>query len=123
MRTVRRSKLELYTDIICALAKRALTVDEIAFQCSTNCLTLQEKLDFLAKHDVVSVEVSRDNRASYVLTRRGVSIFKTFRITKNLEKLQNKPESQADEEAMRVVSELEQRDIEEANGNRQNQNR
>ena len=103
---MRRSKLELYTDIICALARRALTMDEIAFQCSTNCLTLQEKMDFLVKHDVVSIEVGRDSRAFYVLTRRGVSIFRTFSITKNLEKLQNKPK--ANEEALQVVSDLEQ---------------
>jgi len=115
---MRRSRLELYVDIICALAHKALTTDEIAFQCNTNCLTLQQKLDFLVEHDIVSIEVSQDNRPFYVLTRRGVSIFKTFSIARNLEKLQGNPQIQ---EAAKAVSELDQQ--EDAGSVWRNQNR
>ena len=85
---MRRSKLELFEEIICALAKNALTVDSIAFQCNTSCVTLQGRLDFLLTHNLVTLEVTRDNRAVYVLTKRGVAISKTLAITKRLEKLQ-----------------------------------
>jgi predicted transcriptional regulator len=109
VRTVRRSRLEIYADIIRSLSKQSLTLDEIAYEVSTNCLTLQDKLDFLVNHDIVSFEISRDNRVFYVLTRRGVAIFKTFSITERLEKLQDK----ASDEPLRIVSELEQQNEEE----------
>jgi predicted transcriptional regulator len=121
VQAVRRSRLELYADIIRVLAKRALTLDEIAFEVNTNCVTLEQKLDFLIKHDIVSIEISRDNKAFYVLTRRGVAIFRTFSITERLEKLRNKPHTPKTE-AQQIITELEQQD-EEAQGVWRNQNR
>ena len=115
---MRRSRLELYVDIICALAQTSLTIDEVAFQCSTNCLTLQQSLDFLVTHGIVSIEVNSENKTFYALTRRGISIFKTFCITKNLEKLQGNPQTK---EAMQVVSELDLQ--QDPNVTWQNQNR
>jgi predicted transcriptional regulator len=85
---MRKSKLELYQDVICTLEKKALTLDSLAFECGASCVLLQDKLAFLVNHDVVSIEVSRDNRVFYVLTRRGLAISKTLRIAKRLEKLQ-----------------------------------
>ncbi len=84
---MRRSKLELYEEIICVLALGAQTIDSLAFECSTDCTLLRQRMEYLVKHDIVSIEVSRDNRAFYVLTRRGVAVARTFRITKHLEKL------------------------------------
>jgi predicted transcriptional regulator len=92
---MRRSKLELYEDIICALAKHALTIDGIAFECSTNCVLLQERLEFLARNNIVTIEVSRDNRAFYVLTTRGLTISKTLRIAKRLKRLKTTPQESA----------------------------
>ena len=92
---LRRSKLELYEDVICALAKEALTIDDIAFECNTSCVLLQDQLQFLVDNDIVSIEVSRDNRAFYVLSRRGVAISKTLAIAKRLEKLQTSHQTSA----------------------------
>jgi predicted transcriptional regulator len=86
----RRSRLELYENIIGALAKRALTIEDIAFECKMNCVNLQDRLDFLMKHNLVDLEISLDNRAFYVLTRRGLAISRTLDITKRLEKLQSR---------------------------------
>lgn len=85
---MRRSRLELYEEVICTLAKKALTIDSLAFECNTNCVLLQEQLDFLVTNDIVSIEISRNNKAFYVLTRRGLAISKTFGQAKILEKLQ-----------------------------------
>lgn len=85
---MQRSKLELYQDIICTLAKKALTLDSLAFECDTNCVLLQDKLDFLINHDLVTIEISRDNKPFYVLSRRGVAVAKTLTIAKQLERLQ-----------------------------------
>ncbi len=92
---MRRSKLELYQDIICTLAKKALTLDSLAFECDTDCVLLQDKLEFLVNHDLVSIEVGRDNRAFFVLSRRGVSVAKTLTIAKRLERLQTSPQQSA----------------------------
>jgi predicted transcriptional regulator len=93
---MRRSKLELYEDVICALAKKALTIDGIAFECNTSCVLLQDQLQFLVDNGIVSIEVSRDNKAFYVLTRRGFAISKTLVIAKRLEKLQTTPQTSAE---------------------------
>ena len=85
---MRKSKLETYEDIIGCLAEKALTIDSIAFKCGMDCILLQERLDFLLKHNLVDIEISRDNKAFYVLTRRGMAISKTLILTKKLEKLQ-----------------------------------
>jgi predicted transcriptional regulator len=84
---MRRSKLELYQDIICALAQKAETADSLAFECSTDCTLLQQRMQFLVQNNIVTIEVSRDNLAFYVLTRRGVAIAKTLSMTKRLDKL------------------------------------
>jgi predicted transcriptional regulator len=92
---MRRSKLELYQDLICGLAEKAQTADELAFECSTNCVLLQARIEFLERHDIVSVEIGADDKAYYVLTRRGLAISKTMSITKQLEKLKTQPQLSA----------------------------
>ncbi len=90
-----RSKLELYEDIICALSKKPLTIDEIAFECSTDLLLLQDRLDFLEKNHLVTNNTDNENRILYHLTRTGSAVAKTLVITKLLEKLQATPQAPA----------------------------
>jgi predicted transcriptional regulator len=84
---VRRSKLELYADILTALADKCLTVDAIAYACNMDCIALRQRLDFLVKNGMVE-EKNYKKRKRYALTRRGLAIFKTLTITKRLERLQ-----------------------------------
>jgi predicted transcriptional regulator len=84
---MRRSKLELYEDVLSALANRSLTVDAIAYACNTDCITLCQSLKFLIKNDLVE-EKEYANKTKYTLTRRGVAIFKTLVLTRSLKKLQ-----------------------------------
>ena len=92
---MRRSKLELYEDIICVLAEKALTIDGLAFECNTSCVLIQERLEFLVTHSIVTVEFNPENRAFYVLTPRGKAIRKTVAITKRLKRLQTTPQASA----------------------------
>ena len=85
---MRRSKLELYEDVLQALMNKPLTVDAIAYACSTDCVVLRQRLDFLIKNGLVE-ERTYKKGALYALTGRGQAIFKTLAITKRLEKLQN----------------------------------
>ena len=87
---MRRSKLELYSEILSTLAKNPQTLDNIAFSCKMDCVNLRERLDFLQRINLVE-EKSRNKKQLYMLTRRGLSVCKTLSITKQLEKLQNTP--------------------------------
>ena len=50
---MRRSKLELYEDILTALADKHLTVDAIAYTCSMECFALRQRLEFLLENGLV----------------------------------------------------------------------
>ncbi len=82
-----RSKLELYEDVLAALANRPLPVDGIAFVCNMDCVAVRKRLDFLIRNNLVE-EKAFKNETSYALTRRGLAISKTLEIAKRLEKLQ-----------------------------------
>ena len=84
---MRRSKLELYEDILTALADKPLTVDAVAYACNMDCIALRQRLNFLAKNGMVE-ENNYKKRKRYALTRRGLAIFKTLTIARRLEKLQ-----------------------------------
>jgi predicted transcriptional regulator len=83
---MRRSKLELYEDVLRALVDKPLTVDSIAYKCNMDCVALRQRLDFLMKNGLV--EENYKKKTFYALTKRGLAIFKTLAITKRLEKLQ-----------------------------------
>jgi len=84
---MRRSKLELYEHILIALVDTPLTVDAIAYACNMDCIALSQRLDFLVKNGMVE-EKNTEKRKRYALTRRGLAIFKTLTITRQLERLQ-----------------------------------
>lgn len=85
--SMRRSKLRLYEDILCSLYNKAKTIDEIAFSTSMDCIALRLRLDFLLKNKLV-VEHNYKKLTLYALTARGLAIYKTIKITKQLKKLQ-----------------------------------
>ncbi len=82
-----RSKLELYEDILQALAKKPLSIETIAFNCNTDCVNLRQRLNFLIKNDVVQ-EREYPKKTLYAITARGLAIFKTLSLTHRLKKLQ-----------------------------------
>ena len=84
---MRRSKLELYEDVLKALADKHLTVDAIAYACNMDCFALRQRLEFLLKNGLVE-ERNYQKKKRYALTRRGLAIHKTLSLTKHLEKLQ-----------------------------------
>jgi predicted transcriptional regulator len=82
-----RSKLELYAEVLQALAKKPLTIDSIAYGCNMDCVILRQRLDFLAKNGLIQQE-NYPKKTLYALTKRGIAISKTLAITRRLEKLQ-----------------------------------
>jgi predicted transcriptional regulator len=85
--SMRRSKLELYEDILTTLVDKRLTVDAVAYACNMDCIALSQRLDFLLKSGLVE-EKTYNKQTRYALTRRGLAIYKTLTITRRLEKLQ-----------------------------------
>ena len=84
---MRRSKLELYEEILNVLAEKSLTVDGIAYQCNMDCVVLDQRLNSLVKNGLVEQDFCKAKK-SYSLTKRGFSIHKTLAIAKRLERLQ-----------------------------------
>jgi predicted transcriptional regulator len=84
---MRKSKLELYEAILTALVNRPLNVDLIAYVCNMDCFALRKRIDFLLKSNLLEERIYK-GRPRYILTRRGLAIYKTLALTKRLEKLQ-----------------------------------
>ena len=82
-----RSRLELYAEVLHALAKKPLTIDSIAYECNMDCVILGQRLDFLVKNGLIQ-QGEYLKKTCYALTKRGRAISKTLVITRRLEKLQ-----------------------------------
>ena len=116
---MRRSKLELYEDILTALAYKHLTVDAIAYACNMDCFALSQRLDFLLKSGLVE-EKNYKNKTRYALTHRGLAIFKTLTITRRLEKLQTT--TSGVDETLKMIPAFPEYDEETSKRTRQNEN-
>jgi len=83
---MRKSKLELYEEVLSALVDQNLSVDNIAFLCNIDCATIAELLDFLEKNRLVENNHGYTN-VLYSLTTRGEEVYKSLTKTKRLNKL------------------------------------
>jgi predicted transcriptional regulator len=77
---MRRSKLEMYVDILNVLAQRGpLKVTHINYETNVNCNVLKEYLNSLIKQGLIEERVVGKNRVVYMVTDRGISVLKFFR--------------------------------------------
>ena len=80
---MRRSKLEMYIDILFALAHRGpLKLTHIMRKANINCIVLKEYLDFLVTKGLVEERTfmkRRIQRTTYAITQRGITVLKYFR--------------------------------------------
>jgi predicted transcriptional regulator len=84
---MRKSKLELYEEILSALVDRQLSVDNIAIQCNIDCATATGLVDFLEKNQLV--ENNHDYaKKRYSLTKKGEEVYKTLAKTKRINEMQ-----------------------------------
>ena len=82
---MRRSKLEMYVDILKVLAQRGpLKLTHIMYKANVNCSVLKENLDFLTKQGLVEEKILRKERIVYAITQRGVTVLKYFRELKEV---------------------------------------
>ena len=77
---MRRSKLEMYIDVLSVLAHRGpLKLTHIMYKANVNCSALSEYLDFLLKQGLVEERNVKKNRIVYAVTQRGLTVIKSFR--------------------------------------------
>ena len=83
---MRKSKLELYEEVLSVLVDQNLSVDNIAFLCNIDRTTTAELLNFLEKNRLVENDHGYTN-VLYSLTTRGEEVYKSLTKTKRLGKL------------------------------------
>ena len=77
---MRRSKLEIYIDILDVLAlKGQLKLTHIMYKSNVNCKVLKEQLDFLMKNSLVEEKILRKEKTAYGITQKGIKVLKYFR--------------------------------------------
>jgi predicted transcriptional regulator len=77
---MRRSKLEMYIDILKVLAHRGpLKLTHIMYKANVNCSVLKEYLDYLIKQGLVEERTVGKRRVVFAITQRGITVLKYFR--------------------------------------------
>lgn len=76
---MRRSKLEMYVDILKVLAHHGpLKLTHIMYKANVNCAVLKEYLDFLIKQNLVEERNVGKSRTVFAITQRGITVLKYF---------------------------------------------
>jgi predicted transcriptional regulator len=82
---MRRSKLEMYIDILKVLSHRGpLKLTHIMYKANVNCSVLKQYLDFLIQQNLVEERTVGKKRTVYAVTERGVTVLKHFRELKTV---------------------------------------
>ena len=77
---MRRSKLEMYVDILKVLAHRGpLKLTHIMYKANVNCKVLKEYLDFLLAQGLIEERLVGKRKVVYANTQKGIAVLKYFR--------------------------------------------
>jgi predicted transcriptional regulator len=77
---MRRSKLEMYIDILKVLAQKGpLKLTHIMYKANVNCSVLKEFLEFLTQNNLVQEKTIGKKRTVYTITDRGRKVLTYFR--------------------------------------------
>ena len=77
---MRRSKLEMYIDMLRVLAQKgSLKLTHIMYKSNVNCSVLKEYLDFLIIQGLVEERTIGNARVVFAVTQRGITVLKYFR--------------------------------------------
>ena len=81
---MRRSKLEMYVDVLKVLARNGpLKLTHIMYKANVNCNVLKQYLDFLVQQNLVEEQTLHQKRHKtkvvYAITEKGRTVLKYFR--------------------------------------------
>lgn len=92
---MRRSKLEMYIDVLRALAYGGpLKLTYVMYKANVNFGIVTECLRFLTKEGLVEERIVGKKRVVYVITQRGITVIKGFREVKQLLPITEETENQ-----------------------------
>ena len=92
---MRRSKLEMYVDILKVLGQKGpLKLTHIMYKANVNCCVLKEYLDFLMKQGLVEERIVGKKRVVYAITQRGITTLKYFKELKQVLPIVEEPRNQ-----------------------------
>ena len=80
---MRRSKLEMYIDILRVLARHGpIKLTHIMYKANVNCSVLKGHLDFMMKRNLIEEQAVGKKRSKtrivYTITERGITVLKYF---------------------------------------------
>jgi len=76
---MRRSKLEMYIDILKVLADHGpLKLTHLMYKTNINCNVLKDYMEFLIKQDLVEEKAVGKKRFTYTIAPRGRIVLKAF---------------------------------------------
>jgi predicted transcriptional regulator len=82
---VRRSKIEMYVEIISVLAHRGpLKLTHVMYKANVNCSVLKEQIEFLIKQGLVEERTVGKQRVVFAVTQRGITVLKYFKELKQV---------------------------------------
>ena len=82
---MRRSKVEMYVDILEVLAQRGpLKLTHIMYGANVNCSVLKEYLEFLTKQGLVEEKIVGKERIVYAISQLGMTVLKQFKALKEV---------------------------------------
>jgi predicted transcriptional regulator len=82
---MRRSKLEMYVDILTVLARYGpLKLTHVMYKANVNCSGLKEYLCFLIKQDLIQEQTIGKTRVVFAITQRGKTVLKHFKELKEV---------------------------------------
>jgi predicted transcriptional regulator len=82
---VRRSKLEMYVDILTVLAHRGpLKLTHVMYKANVNCSVLKELLDFLLKQGLIEERALGKQKVVFAVTQKGITVLKHFMALKQV---------------------------------------
>lgn len=93
---MRRSKLEMYIDILTVLAHRGpLKLTHVMYKANVNCSVLKEYLEFLLKQCLIEERIVGKARTVFAITPRGILVLKYFKELKQVLPIVEEARSQA----------------------------
>jgi len=93
---VRRSKLEMYIDILTVLARRGpLKLTHVMYKANVNCSVLKEYLEFLMKQGLVEERMVGKQRVVFAVSQRGITVLKYFKELKEVLPIVEEAKNQA----------------------------
>jgi predicted transcriptional regulator len=80
---MRRSKMEMYVDILKVLAQNGpLKLTHVMYKANVNCKVLKQNLDFLINQNLIEEQITRKKRnktkVRYAITEKGRTVIKYF---------------------------------------------